>query len=293
MSYVAQVEFPYSPRNITFMPAGCIHWPRTNKALLTEWVKAVGSNPHAFTMLVGDSFDFARGRYRKHIGTYTDDLNSPEAVDDWVRRDVRDLAKILEPIRGKIIGVLEGNHYHRFMDGTNSEQELCRQLRLEYLGALGVVRVDFTQKNNKGRAREHLVIYGHHSGGSGGGRTHGHDMNVLARQAAVLDADIYVLSHTHDAYGKVIPIEMINQQGKARVVLRERAFIRTGCFMSRKTPRPSLSGSYQPSYQERAAYPPRHSGWVEVKVIYERHKQRGADGGWSGETRSREMRITS
>lgn len=100
--------------NHVFIPAGCIHWPLSEKHLVDAWIEKIKDTRNAFTLLCGDTFDFSRGHFRKHNKSYTEDETSILALDEWHKKDIVELAKKLEPIKDKILGVILGNHYHQF-----------------------------------------------------------------------------------------------------------------------------------------------------------------------------------
>ena len=104
---------PYGEQ-IHYVPAGCLHWPVGEKDMLRRWVKEMQRLPNAFTILMGDTQDCARTHYRDHVRGYRADQNSQLALDEWVRRDVGDLARELMPIQGQIAGAILGNHLWEF-----------------------------------------------------------------------------------------------------------------------------------------------------------------------------------
>jgi len=118
-------------KDFVLMPAACIHWPLTDVSLLKEWIARVKARK-AYVFMVGDSMDFARSHFRRHLGSYREDQSSMSAVDLAQMEDIKELARLLMPIKNQILGVVRGNHYHLFPDGTDSEQQLC-QIR-EYFG---------------------------------------------------------------------------------------------------------------------------------------------------------------
>jgi len=242
--------------------------------LLRKWVKEVQSAPNGFTILMGDTTDAFRTHARKHLSGYTEDENSMEAIDEWHKAEVRDLAKELEPIKGRIAGVILGNHYAQYMDGTNSEQYLCQLLGLRYLGPVGFIRLDFRDKR---QVRHHLTIFAHHHGGSQGGRTTGGDVNALTRAESGFEADIYALSHTHRRYAVREVLLGITSKGSPRPVERPKVLIRTGAFLKGfGEDTPSTTQRHAPSYAEQKALRPTDLGWVRCS-IYVRHADHKGD----------------
>jgi hypothetical protein len=232
--------------------------------MLRSWVKAVATRPNAWTVLMGDTMDCARTHFRNHVRGYRQDSNSQHALDDYVRKDVADLAKALEPIKGRIAGAILGNHFWEFMDGTNSEQYLCQLLGIPYLGAMGVIRAEF-RDGRSGKQRASIVVFVHHHGGSKGGRLTGGDVNALERTEGMMEADIYALAHTHRRYATRVPRLRLTTKGKPQLIEDTKVFVRCGAFLKGfGLDFPEASRAHSPSYAETQALRPTDLGWVEV-----------------------------
>lgn len=248
-----------------FVPAGCIHWPVGDKDLLRAWVREVAKLEGGFTVLLGDTQDCARTHYRDHVRGYRADQNSQLALDEWVRKDVRDLAKELVPIKGKIAGAVLGNHFWEFQDGTNSEQYLCQLLGIPYLGPVGIICLEL--KNPYGHTTQ-ITIYAHHNGGSKGGRTTGADVNTLEKAEQLFEADIYVLSHTHRRFAYKLPKLGVTTRGpKRQIISTTKVLVRSGAFLKGfGEDNPTTTQPHFPSYAETQALRPTDLGWVVVKI---------------------------
>lgn len=258
-------------KEFVLMPAGCLHWPIGEKDLLKAWVEELRTTPNAYGVLMGDSLDAARTHYRSHIRSYRDDENSQEALDAYMTEEVGKLAEILKPVAGKILGLVRGNHYWEYLDGTDSEQDLCRRLKIRYLGVMGLIRLQChvgPSPKSKGK-QMNLTIFMHHTGGSGGGRTTGGDVNALTRQEHAWDADIYLLGHTHRRIAFKEPVMQLTAKGEPKVVERTKVFVRTGAFLKGfKNEEISVNRKYSPSYAEDRAYRPTDLGWVKLHVLW-------------------------
>lgn len=264
-----------SDQRSTFIPLGCLHWPIGEKDLLQKWVKTVKEAENGWTLLMGDTCDVARTHYRKHMRSYLNDENSQLALDEWHKREVVALAKVLEPIKHRIAGSILGNHYWEYSDGINSEQFLCQLLGIPYLGPAGVIRIEYREKKGKGDVRGTHVLFAHHDGGSSGGRTMGGDINALTRVEQNIDADIFVLSHTHKKYAIKLPQLALTSKGTPRLRERPRVMIRSGCLLKGyKEDHPSPTQPHFPTYAEKAAYRPTALGWVTCFVDWEKKHRR-------------------
>ncbi len=112
---------------------------------------------------------------------------------------LKQCVKIFEPIKDKILAVLPGNHEHRVYktDGLDMTEVMCSQLGIpeKYSPTTALVFVRFgKQKHGHGRPQLYTIYATH---GSGGGRKEGGKANRLADLASIVDADIYIHSHTH------------------------------------------------------------------------------------------------
>lgn len=161
------------------------------------------------------------------------------------------LLKLFKPVKDKIIAIIGGNHERRTYkeDGIDISRIFARELGLEdrYAedGALIFLRLGETnQKETKNSNKYRQVcytIYATH--GSGGGRSAGSKINALEQLSGIVDADVYIHSHTH--------LPAIFKQNYFRTDVRnstvkevEKLFINTGASL--------MYGGYA----ERAKYKP-------------------------------------
>lgn len=260
------------PASFTIIPAGCIHWPIGEKDLLKAWVKELKETPNAYGFLMGDSMDVARTHYRSYLRAYRDDDNSQEALDAYVVEEVGKLAEILRPVAHKILGLVRGNHYWEYVDGTNSEQDLCRRLGIRYLGVTGLVQLRCKLAGSRTR---NLTMFAHHTGGTSGGRTTGGDVNALTKQELTWDADIYLLGHTHRRIAfKESNMALTTKGHVPRVVERSKVFARTGAFLKGydDTKPVPVNARHTPGYAEERAYRPTDLGWVKIEVSWRQRR---------------------
>ena len=164
---------------------------------LMQRIEYVKDTPTAYCILNGDIIDNAT---RNSIGdTYTQNLNPMDQLQKAF--------EIFEPIKDKILCITHGNHENRTYknEGINLSALIASQLglaeRYSPTSALLFVRLGESadgkkETNGSGRRRQICYsIYALH--GSGGGRKEGAKVNRLADLASIIDADIYIHSHTH------------------------------------------------------------------------------------------------
>jgi predicted phosphodiesterase len=155
-----------------------------------ERIEYIRNTPDAYCILDGDLMDTA---IASSIGdTYGANLQPMEQLKQCV--------KIFEPIKDKILAVLPGNHENRVYksDGIDMTEIMCSQLGIpdKYSPTTALLFIRFGSQGAKFHNRKQLyTAYVTH--GSGGGRKEGGKVNRLADLASIVDADIYIHSHTH------------------------------------------------------------------------------------------------
>lgn len=160
-------------------------------------IEDVRSNPNAYCILNGDIMDNAT---KTSIGdVYTQEFNPMEQL--------RKSVELFEPIKEKCLCITHGNHENRTYkkEGLNMSALLAAQLGLteRYTPTSAMIFLRFGQmtrgfkeNNGSGNVRKMCyTIYALH--GSGGGRKEGAKAIRLADMASIIDADIYIHSHTH------------------------------------------------------------------------------------------------
>jgi predicted phosphodiesterase len=158
--------------------------------LIMERIEYIKNTPNAYCILNGDLMDTA---IASSIGdTYGANLQPMEQLKQCV--------KIFEPIKDKILAVLPGNHENRTykFDGIDITELMCAQLGIpkKYSPTTTLLFVRFGRSKASLRHRPQLyTIYATHGGG--GGRKEGGKVNRLADLACIVDADVYIHSHTH------------------------------------------------------------------------------------------------
>lgn len=117
------------------------------------------------------------------------------------------LCELLEPIKDRILMVMQGNHESRTYrnDGVDLTSLWTQQLGVHdrYVREGGVLFLRFGEysagrKMNNDSSLNRQVCYTIYcTHGSGGGRREGGKANILADMASIVDCDIYIHSHTH------------------------------------------------------------------------------------------------
>lgn len=184
-------DLPYAEK-IEILPLADLHIGDScaDFKLIMSRIEYIKNTPNAYCILGGDLMDTA---IASSVGdTYGANLKPMDQLKQCV--------KIFEPIKNKILAVLPGNHENRVYrsDGIDITEMLCSQLGIlgRYSNTTALMFIRFGKNNGHNRHRPMLyTIYATH--GSGGGRKEGGKINRLADLACIVDADIYIHSHTH------------------------------------------------------------------------------------------------
>ena len=161
--------------------------PQSDFKSILGRIEHIKKTPNAYCILDGDLMDTA---IASSIGdTYSANLQPMEQLKQCV--------KIFEPIKDKILGVLPGNHEGRVYktDGLDITELMCSQLGIpeKYSHTTALLFIRFGN-NSRNRPQLYTAYVTH---GSGGGKKEGGKVNRLADLASIVDAEIYIHTHTH------------------------------------------------------------------------------------------------
>ena len=171
-------------------------------ARLKERIEYVATHENAYCVLNGDILDYAS---RSSIGDI-------EARQFNIMEQIEKGVELFSPIKDKILAITSGNHEGRAYrkEGIDISKIIAMQLGLEdkYSSASAFIFLRFGELSSRRHNRPvSYTIYMLH--GSGGGRKEGAKAIRLADMASIVDADIFIHSHTH--------LPMIMKQGFFRV----------------------------------------------------------------------------
>ena len=158
--------------------------------LLKEKIEYVKNNEHVYCILNGDLINNST---KNSVGDVYSEKETP--MEQLVK-----ICELFEPIREKILCVNFGNHEQRTWkwEGIDITKLFCMQLGLidRYGKESSLIFLKFGEKSSHNKNQHVLyIIFVTH--GSGGGRREGSKLNRLADMANIVDADIYIHSHTH------------------------------------------------------------------------------------------------
>ena len=194
-----RVDLPRSLKQVEIHTLSDLHLGDRNCDYnkIYEQVKQIESNPNAYVILNGDLINNATTQ--SISDTYS------EAISPM--QQLKTVKALFEPIKDKILAITSGNHENRTYrtDGIDLTEIMARELgigdRYAPESVTLFLRVGELSRNTKTTGKPNqvrqacYVLYITH--GSGGGRREGGKINRLVDLASIIDADIYIHSHTH------------------------------------------------------------------------------------------------
>jgi len=157
------------------------------------------------------------------------------------REQVKEVVRLLSPIKDQIIGGIGGNHGARTQKvaGLNPDEIICWELGVPFFGATAVGRI------RVGKSTDWRIM-AHH--GAGGGALLGSKLNVIAEKMTKIIpiADLYIAGHTHaDVAGSDTRPMIGLGSGRVQITRQRRHFSGTGSLLD-----------YDNSYAENMLLPP-------------------------------------
>ena len=188
-----KIDLSEDLKEIEIMPVADYHWadPNSDHAKIMRDIEYIRDNPNVFCILNGDLMDCA---IASSIGdTYGATLTPMD--------ELRACIELFKPIAHKILCIVPGNHEarHYRTNGIDLTELMCRQLGVEgrYSSTTALLFVRFGSIKD-GHSHNRKAAYTIHvSHGSGGGRKEGGKVQRLVDMSTIVDADVYVVGHTH------------------------------------------------------------------------------------------------
>ncbi len=234
-----------------------------------EW----GMERKAYFMGMGDYGDVASPSNRKAIMSTRPQLYDSVRgfMEEAMFEQTDKLWKILEPTKGRWLGLVSGHHYWPFEDGSTTDTILANRLGCPYMGdGAGLIILQFnsaldgtTKKNHYSTAR----IWFHH--GVGSGQTMGAALNRIQYIMQRFMADIYLIGHLPQTAAAPMPFLDYDALPSGRIIdkSRVRRAASTGGFLkSYYVGGRNAHGYAAAGYGEAGMMPPTQLGGVVVYI---------------------------
>ena len=164
--------------------------PNSDHEAIKRDIKYVAQHDNAYAVLAGDLMDCA---LKSSLGDCYVNLSPMEELTACM--------DLMKPIAHKIVGIVSGNHEarHYKTNGVDMTRILARQLGVEDKYSSDTALIFLRVGENSDRNQHHrpilYTIYLTH--GTGGGRKEGGKVQRLVDLSAIVDADCYIVGHTH------------------------------------------------------------------------------------------------
>jgi len=218
---------------------------------------------------MGDNVDVMSPSNRRNLKAIKLYDSVHDVFEEACAQSVEKLQKILEPTKGKWVGMVQGHHYYEFSDGTTSDTRLAQFLGCPFLGDCGIVRLQF--KDEGGRTRGEHDIWCHH--GTGGGKLPTSPGNILYHVSAAFDADSFLIGHQHKLFTAPYDRVYVTRKRPYRVRHRKIQLGSAGGYLRAYQLDSQRQGRAQGGYVEKAVFNPTTMG--PLKMWFECFTDRG------------------
>lgn len=196
--------------------------PHADMSLIKSLIRGVQDRPNRYAILAGDLMNTAI------IGSKSDTYGETMRPSEQLEA----AADLLYPIRDKILAVVPGNHEERISRtaGSDMTRLLSRELDILdlYSDTTALVILQFGREPRRGHPLTYSLYVCH---GHGGGRRAGGKINALQDMGPIVDADCYIMGHTHlPAIMAQTTYRVVPQ--KSLAVRREQIYVNTASALT-------------------------------------------------------------
>lgn len=269
------LDYTYGDK-IYLYPFGDIHRD-TDSCDVDRWdwflSNAKKSDPDkTYYICMGDANDFASAREQSSIKIAKLHKTTMAKLDGIVQRDNRKIAKEMSFMRGKMWGMLDGNHNWTFENGVTAAEDLAERMKAPYLGWLTHITLHLDLYNTIGSRRDksRCCIYIVACHGKAGGKLVGTSINQVDDLKKIFPvADLYIMGHDHQI--GVWPTSVLIPGEHVSGLKQKRQFLcRSGSF--KKGYSDGVAG-----YEVGSLYRPSDLGSVSFEMSLHRDRKNGID----------------
>lgn len=248
-------------KTLQLIPVGDIHHDSPAHAVeeFKQFCDYAKRQKNALFLGMGDYLDSFSTSERAIIYDNRLHESTRKREEEQCKGRVQRLADKLQFMRGRLIGLIGGNHFPVFADGTTGDQLLAERLGTTYLGSCCAIRLAFGRPGSTSTVA--CDIFAHH--GKGGGVTAGGKFNAVEKLQNVCDADIFLMGDNHARgcfpAGDRLYISKGSTEGSVMVKAKTRWLGRTGSFLRGYV-------ENEASYVVDGAMPPANLGWIEFMI---------------------------
>jgi hypothetical protein len=213
---------------VYLIPWGDVHRssPMCHEEKWKEFLAWARSKKDAYFLGVGDYDDLVSTSEREGLAGARLHDSTRQTVEQIYRQHTDRLVKEISFMKGRCLGLIEGNHYGVFQNGTTTTQRMCEALDCKYLGCSAFIQLTMDRRGGTTA----IDLWVHH--GMGAARLVGGSLNRVQQMAEAAEADIYLMGHDHKKSVATITRLKLNHTGSSlRLSHRKALLIRTGSFL--------------------------------------------------------------
>jgi len=265
-----EITLPKQTDYCTLVPFGDVHYDDKNcdRKLFDAFCEETQQYHNPYYIGMGDLSDWSATGDMKKLKSLDLHSTTTEELESIGMRHAEEIAEKLGFMKGRLIGLIGGNHDWIFEDGQTMTEKICDMLECKYLGWLTITTLKF-RFNNTGK-RQDLHICACH--GKGGGQLLGSQINNIEKMTYIYpDASIFLQGHNHGRGG--LPdqvLKKIDIKGEPHLRYRTRFYARTGSFQ-----RGYVDG--RGTFASSRAMRPANLGWIRFEIRPKREQGNGAD----------------
>lgn len=164
--------------------------------LFNKTIKKVLNEKDTYCVLNGDLINNA---IKSSVSNSYEEKISPQKQLEWA-------TEVLYPIRDKILCITSGNHENRTAreSGIDITKVIAAQLEIEdrFCSESALLFISFgaLQKTKAAKRVQKMLYTIFVTHGTGGGRKAGGKVNGILDLSSIVDADVYIRSHTHTPF---------------------------------------------------------------------------------------------
>lgn len=260
-----EIPFKKYGEPIYLIPFGDIHRfaPLCHNEKWFDWCREMSRQKNTWFIGMGDYCDLASTSERDILMNRHIHDSTKETLDNLYRSYVNTLVKEISFMKGRLIGLIEGNHYSELTSGITTTQLMCEKLGCEYLGVSTFIML-LLKKDIHHTHR--LDLWAHH--GQSSGRTTGSSINKVEQMLDIAEADIYLSGHDHKKH-VAMKSRLTLSDSKRGISLESRKIVmaRTGSFLKGYE-------KNKKSYVADAGYSPSDLGTIAIKITPQRETKK-------------------
>jgi hypothetical protein len=252
---------------VYLIPFGDIHRsaPLCHEEKWREFLQWAKTKKDAYFLGMGDYDDLVSSSERDILRGKLHD-STEQTLELMYRKHTDKLIKELAFMRGRVVGLLEGNHYATFQNGTTTSQRMCEALECKYLGCSAFIRLIIEMHGNVTNA---IDVWAHH--GIGAARLVGGSINRVQQMGECAEFDIGLMGHDHKkSVATVNRLRLSGGGGSLRLSHRKVLVARTGSFLRGYVPGAT-------SYVADRMLNPTDLGVVKIELTPRRERDGGND----------------